>query len=791
LSLPDAMDEAGCPALCSPVSLQLANLFLPNPGFTGNPDDPAAINFNFNNKNREDNAVIKSDYHLNGQNVITGRFFYANSFQTEEDAVPLRPEWLSIADTKVWVAGVNWTWTPNSRWVNEARFGYNRYWQNIDVGDSNKSALDYGLNTGITDPRLGGFPRISITPFDYLGGNYSWPLYTTPNYTYQFLDTVAVTHGSHNIRFGGEFRRGGTDLFRARYGRGRVDFDSLVDFLQGTVSPDNGGRVLTGQSNRQVTLNSFGLFVQDDWRIRPRLTLNLGLRYDLTLPVKDSKDLIANFIPGVGLVQVGKGIDNPYHTDWNNISPRIGIAWDVFGTGKTVLRAGGAIIYEQPTIREFIDRGGLNENPSGAAGVDPGNGTIQVFSRFIDGTDLTAAWLAGTPLFDTSPGGTCSQDEPCDVFGVKRDIATPYVASWNFNLEQQLSKTTALQVAYVANHGIKLYSIRDINQAIGPLSADCYFNDPVLSYTECRQANRPLVLNCTSGSGSCMPWVGYANFLENQGNSIYNALQVTFTQKSYKGLDFLAGYTWSHAIDNATSNVAGYPQDSTNYPAERGNGDYDIRHRFTLALTYSLPNWKAPLQLGEGWQVTSIVNLQAGEPFTLYDSYDDISFTGEFLDRWNFSGNPSDITWGTTQRVQYIYPGSSNPRCAAHASVDQLDTYGCFVAGSSVITPPENGHFGNMGRNLFRGPAFHNWDMSVTKSWKISERMRMQLRGEFFNILNHANFDIFTMGTDLSDPVYGLNTLGVVKATPDVGVANPVIGSGGSRHIQLGVKFIW
>jgi hypothetical protein len=141
--------------------------------------------------------------------------------------------------------------------------------------------------------------------------------------------------------------------------------------------------------------------------------------------------------------------------------------------------------------------------------------------------------------------------------------------------------------------------------------------------------------------------------------------------------------------------------------------------------------------------------------------------------------------------VSYVYPGSSDARCAAHASVDQLDYYGCFVAGSSVITPPENGTFGNMGRNIFRGPAFHDWDMSVTKSWKLSERLSLQARGEFFNILNHPNFDLFTMGTDLSDPVYGINSLGVVRATPDVGVANPVIGSGGSRHIQLGVKLIW
>ncbi len=129
ISLPDAFAAAGCPASCSQVSMDLAKLFLFNPGSTVSSGNPAQINFNFNNVNREDNFVVKSDYHLNEKNIISGRFFYANSLQTEEDTAPLRPDWLSIANTKVQVMGVNWTWTPNSAWVNEARFGYNHYWQ--------------------------------------------------------------------------------------------------------------------------------------------------------------------------------------------------------------------------------------------------------------------------------------------------------------------------------------------------------------------------------------------------------------------------------------------------------------------------------------------------------------------------------------------------------------------------------------------------------------------------------------------------------------------------------------
>ena len=430
ISLPDAEAAAGCPASCSPVSLQLAQLFLSNQGSTASSADPALINFNFNNTNREDNFVVKSDYHLNQKNILTGRFFYANSLQTEEDTAPIRPDWLSIANTKVQVMGANWTWTPNSAWVNEARFGYNRYWQNDNVADNNKSADSYGLNTGVTDPRLFGFPEIDIGSLFVMGGNSSWPLFTSPTYTYQALDNVSLTRGRHQFRFGAEFRHGGTDLFRARRGRGRIVFDdtrdsnddvvtpAFVNFLQGNFGDEGFGQILTGDIRRYVTMTSFGAFVADDWRVTPRLTLNLGLRYDVSLPVKDSNNLIANFIPSQGgLIQVGKGINSPYATDWNNVSPRLGIAWDVFGSGKTVLRAGGAIIYEQPTIRQFIDRGGLNENPSGLPGVTPGNGTIQLVQRELDDTGaLSAAWLGKTPLFAGALTTPCDMGDPCDVW---------------------------------------------------------------------------------------------------------------------------------------------------------------------------------------------------------------------------------------------------------------------------------------------------------------------------------------------------------------------------------------
>jgi hypothetical protein len=298
------------------------------------------------------------------------------------------------------------------------------------------------------------------------------------------------------------------------------------------------------------------------------------------------------------------------------------------------------------------------------------------------------------------------------------------------------------------------------------------------------------------------------DYIENKANSFYNGLQATLTTRAYKGLNVLAGYTWAHAIDTATSNLASVPQNSFDYAGDRGNADYDIRNRFTLSVTYDVPTMKAPWQMGKGWTVTSIVNLQAGEPVSFYDSSDDISLTGEGNDRWNFTGNPSDVHFSPKgPSFTYVsfdaFPtdpvtgdvNGGNQQClnaaGTQALKNQLANFGCFISGSAILTPPLYGTFGNQARNLFRGPVFRNWDMSVSKRWQLNERVELQMRGEFFNILNHPNFDVFTIPTDLSDATFGTNDVGTAIATPDVGASNPVIGSGGSRHIQLGVKVIF
>ena len=817
-SLPDALSDLGCnvtPGNCNQLSMNLLKYLPNNPGYTADPDDPTAINFNFNSTNRADNLVFKTDYHFNDKHMISGRYIYANSDQVEEDAVPIQPYWLSHAAPITQVIGVDWTYTPNSRWNNTVHFSYNSFDENIAPKDANVPVSDYGLNTGITDKRLQGFPRInpSSSYFDYMGGNSSWPLATTPSHTQNYSDTASVTFGRHTLRFGGVFSNGGVDYYRAGYGRGRVDFHYLEDFLLGDV---RSWRLLYGDPGRNMSMKSWGLFAQDDYRISRKVTLNLGLRYDVAYPIKDSRDLLANFIPDQGLVQVGQGISQPYKTNYGNVSPRLGVAWDIFGNGKTVLRSGFGMIFVQPSIRTFaFGGGGLNLNPSGLPGVIPDGSTVaptgSITSYVLQGADPGLInWSVDGPVFPVNDSSlnACNWDVnnyyACTIFAVDRNLKTPYVLNWNLNVQQQITPTSVLQVAYVANHGVKLYSTIDINQTDPALvNRSCWeTGDPDGTNIGCEQVAKPFFTNCSVSQGGlgtggpCFPYYSYVNYLGNKSTSTYESLQLTFTKRYSHGLYLLAGYTFGHAIDTAgsTSNLAYVPQDSLNFNAEKASGDYDIRHRFTLSASYELPSKKSWAQMLEGWQLNTIFMYETGVPVLVYDNYWDFSGTGEGPgnannDRWNIVGNPNKLKWSASDPIPFLDAG--DPVCQGVATTPGLQDSlswagGCWAQNGVVIYPNAPFTYGNMGRNILRGPGFVNWDFSVGKSWKLNEKLKLQFRGEIFNLLNHPNFAAGSVSGDLSG-----SHLGEAAATPDVQAANPVVGSGGSRHIQLGLKLLW
>jgi hypothetical protein len=271
------------------------------------------------------------------------------------------------------------------------------------------------------------------------------------------------------------------------------------------------------------------------------------------------------------------------------------------------------------------------------------------------------------------------------------------------------------------------------------------------------------------------------------------------------------GYTYSHALDNVGANWdfgagSGLPMDSTHPRNEYASSDFDMRNRFTLSLTYAIPGLKTWGQLLEGWQVNTIVSVYGSQPWGPIDAGTDVSGTGELVDRWDFFGNPSSFKPTISSGVPHFAAGDGTPQSMACASkalaldggtaggyTTAFNNWGCYVMGQGMMLPPSLGTFGTMGRNIFRDFGLRNVDFSAMKNFRFGERLNVQFRAEFFNLFNHPNFaNPFggQNGWGHNDPsVPGPGGFGCSCATPDVAASNPIIGSGGNRAVQLGLKF--
>jgi hypothetical protein len=388
-------------------------------------------------------------------------------------------------------------------------------------------------------------------------------------------------------------------------------------------------------------------------------------------------------------------------------------------------------------------------------------------------------------------------------------MRTPYVSTWSLGIQRAITNDLSVDISYVGNHGTKLLGFADINEP--PLGAA--FTPAEISAgnvsggTLSEQAARPYY--------NKFPYLAQIDQLSNIDKSNYNALQMTLTMRPTHGLSLLAGYTYSHALDNASANFGSnfLPVDSTHPAGMYGNSDFDIRNRFTLTTTYVIPGKKSPGQLLEGWQLNSIVTLQGGSPWSAQDMSNDFSGTGQVseLDTygqfWNISGPPSAFAAGPqavpcygaalcgSSAVSATIPqacitAANNLGAATLASLNS--TGGCYMEGNTVLIPPALGTIGNAGRGIFRGAGFKDWDLSVVKDQKIKERLTAQFRAEFFNVLNHPILYNPTgpAGAGFNDPSAPA-TFGCGCTTPDQASPNPVLGTGAARSIQLGLKLIW
>jgi Carboxypeptidase regulatory-like domain len=811
-------------------------------GFPTNTSQGIGITNGFNNVVHVNNAIGKVDYHLNERNSFSGTYFFGDNSGTVEDFPELQQKWLSDIHTRAQIAGGSWIWTPGVRWVNEARFGYNRLYQPTLEGDLNTPASAFGLDTGVSGPFTGGLPRIGFGGYFFPGlGGFKWPKFQGPDSMTQFVDHVSYTMGKHAIKFGGDIRR--NQVTNAAYGnsRGSITFlggvlagpsTPLEDFFAGLPFKES---VEIGTQTRHLHNWSSGLFLQDDWHAAKNLTVNFGLRYEFSSVLQESNNLMGNFDPNAGLVQVGKQISSVYNPDHKNFAPRLGFAWDIGGKGKTVLRGGGGLTYETVNWQTFVafnNAFGIGNVPTAAiidAAGDTAGGTINAGNITVKSflNPVPTPWDAvNGPLYGNLSTINCAPPNPCPIMSVDRNLTTPYVSNWTLNLQHAFTPNISLEAAYVGNHGSNLMGIRDINQppvGSGWPAANIATCTAQLVGGQYDTANNPACQVATEAGpyANKFPYLSNIFQMANVYKSNYNGLQATLNARNYHGLSMVAGYTYSHALDDVGANWdfgygSGLPQDAHNVGKEYANSDFDIRHRLTISLTYAIPGRKGFAQMREGWEINTITTLESPQHWGPIDEGTDAAGIGPLPTsppanspiRWSFYGKTSDFKSRGGVGIPFFGGNnspsdpSSNAACNAKAlaldggspgaSTESLAFFGCYAQGGSIMLPPPLGQFGNMSRNMFDDSGFKNFDFSVAKNFHFGESMRLQFRAEFFNIFNHPNFANPYGGQNgfgLNDP--SVQPFGCGCATPDVAAANPVIGSGGSRAVQLGAKFIF
>jgi len=819
-------------------------------------------------------GVGKIDYHINDKNSLNGLFFQSpgNGTFVDNPVAELTQQWLTTQYAKSQVYSVNWVYVASPTVVNSLRVGDSRYYQvfgSVDAADNpanyTYNGSTYNLYTGQTNPYYYGLPRIQIKNIvGYtLGNPGSWPKTVGPDSVYQFTDTLSWQKGRHSIKFGGELLLNQSDDNVTSNSKGPMQFSNLTNFFEGVLKS---ARITAGNTARSMHDEGFAAFIQDDWRVVPRLTLNLGLRYEITTVVKADNNLLGNFIPGVGLAQVGMSqLGSAFNGDHNNFAPRFGFAYDLGGNGKTVLRGGAGIYYSEASFDSFMSVNnlyGLRTIPTGVNLYANGNvvpftagGTINVSAVTLSGGALGSATTPGTleyawahnssanPLYNVAGGcgdGTVTTalgftPQPCTIMGVARNLRTPYVETWNIGIQRALTNDLSLEVAYVGNHGVKLFGIQDLNQ---PQLVNGYSpgwgnpNTPGTAAYACLQSASSGYSNCSPNTAAevaaepyakLFPYLGFINYLSNSNTSSYNGLQTSVTQRLQHGLSYVLGYTYSHALSESPDNWSYLvPINSNDMKQLYSSSMFDIRHHFTASVTYMIPGKKTKSQLLDGWSLNAILNLQSATPWTIYDATTDFSGTGEINqpaiaggfggETWNFYGNPSDfqtsMKWLNTNGGQggipyySMAPGNINQACLAQAqkngplAVAALYNLGCYAAGNSILIPPAFGSYGTAGPNIFRGQPFYNLDMSITKQFQIKERLKAQFRVEAFNVFNRVNLANPVGGpgggNSYTDPSATAGaSFGFQPSTPDVVSSNAVLGSGGPRAIQMGLKLIF
>ncbi len=617
----------------------------------------------------------------------------------------------------------------------------------------------------------GPIGQVKVAGYSSLGVDvYSFPQRRTNN-TYQFADTILFNLSKHRFAVGVDSRRIHLDSQLERNFRPLIDFNGAInisgaggrDYYEARDLVALGAPTTFIQTQIQNSVdaeiglrywaNSF--FFSDQFRVKPNLTLTLGLRYELNSVPGEVNNRIENALTSEalgkfitaeqafnaaqgrgqvsGLERFFAGRTEIYRRDSNNLAPHIAFAWSPTGDKSFTIRAGyglyygqipGAIISQSRSLYPFfvgINCPGIfNGNGASLSYTSPtlgitlasAPGTLNGFGSSNDPSG-TVQTISGNNQFAT-PAGTAF------VFPAA-DLVTPYAQHWGLTLEKEFLRDMLFSVAYVGTKGTHLLRLSTPNYGVNGLpiiknpngNAQAIVADPANNFQ-----SSPGVLNArTLVATRTYPLLGSYTSIESDGNSIYHSLQAQLNKRFSNGLQFTTAYTWSHAIDEssdifALAGAPGLPQNSFNRQLERSHANFDVRHRFVASVVYDLPFAKNNALLG-GWQVASIATFQTGQPYTILAGLDS-NLDGNLTDRLATTAGIQEVNEG---RVRFTVPGSQ----------------------FSLISP---GQEAQISRNSFRAPGVATVSLAVNKHFKFSETKRLELRSEFFNLFNRTHYGI-------------------------------------------------
>ena len=811
------------PAFAKPVAGYLP--FIPAPTLPGDVrnysnnsqkntvnDDKYGERVDFNNRKTGNWSWY---YHLDNSNLhnaLPSSFPSVPGFPT---TTPSRAQAFVMSNTKTFGATA----------VNEARFSFFRTVLHLDNPAGSFADLpSLGFITGegtLGIVPLPGYktylPQITLKNISL---NLGVPTLNTfqPNTTYMVSDVFSKTTGKHTWKFGGEFRYLQINERNYASPNGQFVFDGTVtgsdiaDFLLGATSNIGGNGPYTQAALQLLDSRTRygGAFAQDAWKVKPNLTLNLGLRWEVSMPFYDTQGKIQTFVPGqqstvfplspTGLVFPGdKGIPKTLApTDYNNFAPRLGLAYSpgfsdgalgkIFGgPGKTSIRAAYGIYYTSiEDLNLFYE---VADAPFGLYWTAPVSVMFdEPFRIRANGQSLGQRFPFTAPIPGAPSNATLdfSVYEPMNYFpGYNKHNVLPYGEHFNLSIQRELSKSTVLTLAYVGTSGHHLITQNEANPGdpalcmqlnaegamdtttgavgCGPGNENDVFQRPDSSFvysTRLRSSTFPYPIQgsnfCPGSALQVCFGSGNTNTLTT-ANSIYHAGQITVERRA-NDVTFLAAYTFSKAIDD--SSAFGDLVNFFNPKLSRGLASTDVTHNFVASYVWAIPFDRlfpaGPKRLTQGWQMQGITRFATGFPIHMKESDDDISLTGS-----SATDMPNRVG-----PVKIVNPRKANPNCPSDNGT------GCYFLPSAFAPNTTLGTFGTANRRFFHGPGFNNTDFGFLKRTVIREQMAFDLRIEFFNIFNHAQF---------TNPTGNINdsNFGIVTNARD-----PRIG-------QISAKFFW